>query len=127
MIKSACQEPHQRSGIAATEFAVVLPVVVIIFLGAISAISQISLRRNLQLVAYTAATGVSNSANSIPDIETHFEAFATDLGIRNADVSVTVHEDRIYLIEATAPHAGNHPIQPPGSTGSLTARCYVFR
>ena len=118
---------QSRSGIAATEFAVIAPVIAIIFVGSISAMAQISLRRNLQLVAYTAAAEVSNTSYSLADIESHYEGFATDIGIRDSDISISVHDGRIYLVEATAPQSTNNPISTPGSAATLTARCYVYR
>ncbi len=128
MKKTAYKESNPRSGIAAIEFAVVAPVIVAIFLGSISAMAQISLRRNLQLVAYSAAAEVSDTSNDLAAVEAHFENFAMDLGVRGMDLTITVHEDRIYLIKATAPQTGNNPIPPPSATSNaLTARCYVYR
>ncbi len=127
MFKTAHKTTHSRSGVASVEFAVVAPVVVIIFLGSISAMAQISLRRNLQVVAYSAATEVSDASNTIPTVKSHFEDFADEIGVRNVNISISLHEDRIYLVEATATQAGNNPIPSFGSSDSLTARCYVYR
>lgn len=125
--KNKVRSHQSRSGVAATEFAVILPVIVIVFLTATSAIAQVSLKRNLQLVALAAATEVSNPSNALADVESHYEAFAADLGIRDVDLSIQVHDGRIHVIQATAPQLGNNPITTPGSTAEVSVNCYVYR
>lgn len=120
------QRTRTRRGQAAVEFAVVAPVITLIFLSSINAMHNISVKHNLQLVAYMAAAEVSSPESVLADVESHFELFGREAGLENIVLTITPYQGKIYTVTATAPAAGNNPLMPT-SSGSLSAESYVYR
>jgi Flp pilus assembly protein TadG len=99
--------------VAAAEFAVCLPIVVLLLLGAIEACSMIFLKQSLSIAAYEGArTGLSSKATAA-DVQTVCGQIFTDRRIDGGTVSIspdnfdTVGPGVLFDVVTTAPCDGN--------------------
>ena len=119
----------KRSGVAAVEFAVIAPVFVVIFLGAMSAMVQINLKHALQVLSHSAAVEYGDSDLSRTDIEKRYELLGEQLGLKDPKFSIyrRTAGEQIFVVEASIPTNVNSPFDPPGLSGTITATSYVYR
>ena len=117
---------RNRHGVAAVEFAVIAPVIVLIFFGSISVINSIRIQNNATQIAYMAATQVTTSDEPFNVLESHFEALATTVGLVGADLSLVESDQDIVRVRVTVPAAGNTPI-PIASPSEFEANCFAYR
>lgn len=79
---------RNRRAVAATEFAVCLPVIVLLMLGMIEACSMIFLKQSLSVAAYEGAhTAVKPGATSA-EVRTTCETILGDRRVRSANIEV---------------------------------------
>jgi Flp pilus assembly protein TadG len=71
------------------EFAMTLPLLVLIMLGTIEACSMIYLKQNLQIAAYEAARAALVMKSSAAVVNTTAKRFLDDRRVRNATVTIT--------------------------------------
>ena len=136
---SSTHQPRQRrraprSGVAAVEFAVCLPVIVLLVFGAIEASSFIFLKQSLNVAAYEGIRESirldSNNANGVDRAE-------NILNSRNvADFNITfpsgesadVERGDEIVIEVSAPTSSNSPLAGQFVTNRvLTARIVMVK
>lgn len=117
---------RMRCGAAAVEFAVVAPVITLIFLSSLNAMQQITVSHNLRLVSHMAAVEFATSSKSVSDLESRFEDFGTQVGLRDIRVSIKRYDGDIYNVRASVPIANNNPIVTY-SSDTLIANSYAYR
>lgn len=127
-------KPNQRRGVAAVEFAVCLPVLVLLVFGAIEASSFIFLKQSLNVAAYegireTVRIG-SNNANGINRAQNILNARNVNgfnINFPNGDAASADRGDLI-AIEVSAPTATNSPLAGQWLTNrTLTARIVMVK
>lgn len=85
---------NKRGGLAATEAAVCLPVLVFIWLASLQLLQLLAFKQQAQVLASHAATRVVASAETFEGIESEVVSMAEELGIEGVEVSV----EQIYPI-----------------------------
>jgi Flp pilus assembly protein TadG len=124
----------RRRGVAAVEFAVCLPVLVLLVFGAIEASSFIFLKQALTVAAYegvreTVRPG-SNNANGVDRAENILAARTVNdfsINFPNGEASSANRGDQI-VIEVSAPTATNSPLAGQWlANQTLTARIVMVK
>ncbi len=82
------QTKKKRKGIAATEAAICLPILVFIWLAALQLLQLLAFKQQAQMLASHAATRVVASAVDFDGIESEVAQMAEELEIRGVGVSV---------------------------------------
>ncbi|MEZ6126071.1 MAG: TadE/TadG family type IV pilus assembly protein [Planctomycetaceae bacterium] len=114
------QRPHRRKGVAAAEFAVSLPILLVLMIGTIEACSMIYLKQTLSVAAYESirASVVPNS--SVASVQDAANAILTSRGVSGSTVVVSPAD------YATQP-AGSWitvTVSAPGSANSVITGWY---
>jgi Flp pilus assembly protein TadG len=109
-------QPGRRSGVAAAEFAVCLPVIILIVFGAIEASSFIFLKQSLSVAAYEgireAVRSDSSTAEAITRVHDILDSRQVNdfqIAFPNGNVENTERGDEI-VIEVSAPTQTNSPM-----------------
>ncbi len=127
-------KPSKRRGVAAVEFAVCLPVLVLLVFGAIEASSFIFLKQALNVAAYegireTVRIGSSN-ANGADRAENILNARTVNdfsIAFPNGEASGANRGD-VIVIEVSAPTATNSPLAGQWlANRTLTARVVMVK
>jgi TadE-like protein len=109
-----------RNGVAAVEFAVCLPVLVLIVFGMIEASNAIYLKHALTIGAYEVARSVSEPGGLESDAETRFNEVMSARGIENATFTINPSIDSTVLpgtpISVT--------VQAPANSNSIGPQWY---
>lgn len=79
---------NKRKGIAATEAAICLPILVFIWLASLQLLQLLAFKQQAQLLASHAATSVAASAETFEGIESDVANMAQTLEIEGVEVSV---------------------------------------
>lgn len=124
----------QRTGVAAVEFAVCLPVILVLVFGAIEASSFIFLKQSLHVAAYEGARsatrlGSSNerATESVQDILVARKVQDFSVSFPNGDSSTANRGDEI-VIEVSAPTSPNSPLAGQFVTNRLlTSRVVMVK
>ncbi len=113
--QSPCRRPRRR-GVAATEFAVCLPVIVLLLLGMIETCSMVFLKQSLACTAYEGAhTAVIPNA-SVADVRRVCEDILADRRVQGATVEVipnnlqALGEGEFFEVRISAPTDRNSVI-----------------
>ncbi len=128
------QHRGKRHGVAAVEFAVCLPVLILLVFGAIEASSFIFLKQSLNVAAYEGIRESirigSNNANGVNRAENILNA----RNVRDFDIafpggeSATAERGDEVVIEVSAPTATNSPLAGQFVTNRvLTARVVMVK
>jgi len=117
----------ERKGTAAVEFAVVAPVLVVIFIGGLSSLQHISVKHNVQMVCYMAAAELSNPNVTEAQIESHYESLGADVGVQDFQITISDFGNQISVIRAHAPLSRNTPFRFYSTATEVSADCYVYR
>ncbi len=106
-------ERNLRRGVAATEFAVCLPVLVLLMLGMIEACTMIFLKQSLACAAYEGAhTAVMPNATAA-DVRSVCEGILEDRRVRDATIQITPNnltnlaEGQYFEVRISAPSSSN--------------------
>lgn len=83
---------QNKRGAAAVEFAIVLPVFVLILLGTIEACSMIFLQQSLEIAAYEGARVAIVPTTTSSDVESAANQILTPRHIQNSSISVTPND-----------------------------------
>jgi hypothetical protein len=118
-----------RTGVAAVEFAVCLPVLIVLILGSIECCSMIFLRQSLAVVAYEGLRVAVKPDASLNDVQVRCQQVLDDRRIQGARVAVTPSNfparprGTFIRITVTAPCAANAllPVEHFGSDLSASA------
>jgi Flp pilus assembly protein TadG len=87
--RSNASKHHARNGTATVEFAVILPVYMLIFLGTIETCSMIFFKQSLEIAAYEGARVAIVPKTTITDIQESVDTLLTARRTRNYTVTVT--------------------------------------
>ncbi len=125
---------HRRRGVAAVEFAVCLPVIVLLVFGAIEASSFIFLKQSLHVAAYEGVRNAirlgsdnAQATNSAQNILTSRNVRDFQVSFPNGDASKADRGDEI-VIEVSAPTSTNSPLAGRFVTNRmLTARVVMVK
>ncbi len=129
------RRPRQRRrGVAAVEFAVCLPVILLLVFGAIEASSFIFLKQSLHVAAYEGArsatrlgAGNTEGTDSVQNILTSRNVQDFLVSFPNGDAAKANRGDEI-VIEVSAPTATNSPLTGQFVTNRvLTARVVMVK
>ncbi|MEL7335801.1 MAG: TadE/TadG family type IV pilus assembly protein [Planctomycetota bacterium] len=81
---------HDRSGVAAVEFAVCLPVLILLVLGSIEAASFMFLKQGLNVAAYEGIRVAVRDSGTAAEARSVAENILNARGIRNANINFSV-------------------------------------
>lgn len=101
--------PTQRRGVAAAEFAVCLPVLILLVLGMIETCTMIFLKQSLACAAYEGAHTALKPGATAAEVRTVCEGILADRRVVGAAVTVTPNnldalpEGRFFEVSITAP------------------------
>ncbi|NND98378.1 MAG: pilus assembly protein [Pirellulaceae bacterium] len=131
---SLARQARSRRGVAAVEFAVCLPVLVLLVFGSIEASSFIFLKQSLNVAAYEctreAIRSGSTSQSAIDQAENILlarDVQGFDVNILNGEVSGVDRGDEV-IVEISAPTETNSPLLGRFLTNrTLTARVVMVK
>ena len=132
--KQRNQHCGKRRGVAAVEFAVCLPVIILLVFGAIEASSFIFLKQSLNVAAYEGIRESirisSNTSNGVDRAQNILDARNVqdfDIAFPNGEAGDATRGDEI-VIEVSAPTATNSPLAGQFVTNRvLTARVVMVK
>ena len=78
-----------RAGVAASEFAVCLPILVLIFMGMIEACTMIFLKQSLSVAAYEGMRTALEQNASLTDVEQTCQQILDERRVRGANISLS--------------------------------------
>ena len=119
----------QRNGVATIEFAVILPVMILITFASIQMSDSILLRHKSVAIMELGTLDFMLGTVGESELATHIETLATDAGLTDVDVSVAPASNANYLnVEIAVPITGNTecPIVIPIS-GNVGTNFLVYR
>jgi Flp pilus assembly protein TadG len=105
-----------RAGVAAAEFAVCLPVIVLIVLATIEACTMVFLKQSLSIAAYEGARSALTQNASSADVQLIARQVLTERRVKGATVTISssnlasVQPGQYLTVTVTAPAAGNNAI-----------------
>ncbi len=118
---------EDRNGIAATEFAVCLPVLMLILMGVLETCSMIFLKQSLAVAAYEGAHTAVQAEATAADVIATCNSILADRGVNGANVVVTPNDlssidpGEYIRVEVNAPTAANR-VAPVNVLGNQTLR-----
>ncbi|MFK7738553.1 MAG: TadE/TadG family type IV pilus assembly protein [Pirellulaceae bacterium] len=83
------RSPVRRKGAAVVEFAIVLPVFVLIVLGTIESVSMIFVQQGVKIAAYEATRVALVNGTTSGEVQATADQILNDRGITNASLTVT--------------------------------------
>ena len=119
-----------RDGAAMVEFAICIPIMLLVGFGFINAGLLVQMRHNAKIVGHMAATdlfiALDRSPATVAEIEAKYESFAEELGITGMQIEISEEND-IALVKTSMSVAENSLI-PIGyqSLDEITTDTYVF-
>ena len=103
----------QREGVATVEFAICLPLLLLVGFGFINVAKCVQLRHNAKMIGHLAATDLFVSFTkdpvSVAAIETKYEQMAEELGINGLQVNISETND-IALVRTSMSVEANSAI-----------------
>ena len=81
-------QSHKRRGIAAMEFAVCLPIVLVLVIGTIEACSMIYLKQSLSIAAYEGARASIKPSATTADVEAACNQILTSRNVKGATIKI---------------------------------------
>lgn len=115
--KQADVRNRRRQGVAAAEFAVCLPLIVVLLLGTLEATSIIYLKQSLSIAAYEGARTAVGIGASDADVQEACRRFLTQRKVAGYSISVSPspiaqQEQRSWItVSVTAPCAPNSAVR----------------
>ena len=116
-----------RQGVAAVESAVVIPLLVLIFFGGISASHLLSLKHHATIIASSAAKDAMKAENTFALVETRYEALASAAGLNNVDVIVSRESADVVRVEVVVPVADNFTMNLSQLPSEMRAQMFTRR
>ncbi len=132
--RSPSRDAKRRRGVAAAEFAVCLPVIVLLVFGSMEASSFIFLKQSLNVAAYEGIREAVRNGSTNADATDRADNILTSRDVQgfainfpNGDVSVVPRGEEV-VIEVTAPTDSNSPLAGQFITNRLlTARVVMVK
>jgi Flp pilus assembly protein TadG len=112
--KRSCRA--HRAGVAAAEFAVCLPVIVLIVLATIEACTMIFLKQSLSIAAYEGARAALVQSASTADVQRVAQQVLTERRVNDGTVAVTpanlssIQPGEYLTVTVSAPASGNNTV-----------------
>lgn len=124
--------PDRRRGVAAVEFAVCLPVIVLLVFGAIEASSFIFLKQSLSVASYEGIREASKNGSTLASATARAEAILNSRGVNNFNVDfpngVDLDRGQNIICAITAPTQTNSPLAGQFiANRDLTARAVMLK
>jgi Flp pilus assembly protein TadG len=120
---------HSRlSGVAAVEFAVCLPVLVLVVLSTIEVNNAIFLRQGLHIAAYEGAKELATPDGTLASANTEIQNILSSRSISSATVTMTPNDPALLVrgatitVEVAAQLTGNSPIRTFIGNRTITVR-----
>ena len=111
-----CRKAPNRRGVAAVEFAVCLPIIVLLVMGSIEASSFIFLKQSLSVAAYEGAREAIRTTSGSVEADGRARSILTarqvqgfQINFPGTDPSTARRGDEI-IVQVTAPSAPNSPL-----------------
>lgn len=107
------KQPNRRRGVAATEFAVCLPVLMLLLLGTIECCSMIFLKQALAVAAYEAGHTALLADATTADAQRVGDSVLADRNVRGGAITLNpnnlggVAEGAFFQVQASAPTDAN--------------------
>lgn len=104
---------RSRRGVAAAEFAVCLPVIVLIVLATIEACTMVFLKQSLSIAAYEGARAALAQSATNADVERVAQQVLTERRVNSGTVAILpgnltgIAPGQYFTVNVTAPAAGN--------------------
>jgi Flp pilus assembly protein TadG len=108
--------PMTRAGVAAAEFAVCLPVIILIVLATIEACTMVFLKQSLSIAAYEGARAALVQSASTADVQRVAQQVLTERRVNGGTVSISpanlasIKPGQYLTVTVSAPAAGNNSI-----------------
>jgi Flp pilus assembly protein TadG len=108
--------PKTRAGVAAAEFAVCLPVIVLIVLATIEACTMVFLKQSLSIAAYEGGRAALVQSASTTDVQRIAQQVLTERRVNGGVVSISpanlasIKPGQYLTVTVTAPATGNNTI-----------------
>ena len=118
---------RSRKGVAATEFAVIAPVLILVVFGAIEVTHYISLKQAATRIGHAAAADVILTDDSYADIEQKSEQLASDVGIAGASITISNAADNLASVDVSVPLSANAIILNFFQGVDANAQSFVYR
>lgn len=115
-ISRNCRSRKNRTGVAAAEFAVCLPVIILIVLATVEACTMVFLKQSLSIAAYEGARSALLQSASTAEVRRVAEQVLSERRVKGGTVSVTpanlasISPGQYFTVTVTAPAAGNNAI-----------------
>lgn len=104
---------RDRGGVAATEFAICLPIIIVLAFGSIEACSMIYMKQAATIAAYEGARTANAIGATTSDVEATCNQIFTDRGLSGAVIATTPSEVSLatpgsyIVVQCTIPNKGN--------------------
>lgn len=126
------QTVHDRNGVAAAEFAVCLPVLILLLLGMIETCSMLFLKQALACAAYEGAHTAVLADATAADVRTVAEGILRDRRVQNGTIEVipnnlpALAEGEFFEIRVSAPTDSNSILPGRFFRGQTLSSSAVF-
>lgn len=128
------RQARKRSGVAAVEFAVCLPVIVLLVFGSIEASSFIFLKQGLAVAAYETTREAARSGSDSGQATARGQNILNSRNINDASISIASGEvseippGQEIIVEVSAPTSTNSPLLGRFLTNrTLTSRVVMLK
>lgn len=115
-IRPATSNRDSRRGVAATEFAVCLPVIVLIVLATIEACTMIFLKQSLSIAAYEGARAALVQSASTSEVQRVAQQVLTDRRVKGGTVTISpanlsaIAPGQYLTVTVSAPASENNSV-----------------
>jgi hypothetical protein len=122
----------QRRGVAATEFAVCLPVLLVLLLGTVECCSMLFLQQSLSAAAYESGHAALAADATAADARATGDAILADRRVRGGNVTLapanlaSVREGEYFEVRVSAPTDGNRVLPLSFFAGRTLTATAVF-
>ncbi len=116
-----------RAGVAAVEFAMILPVIMLIFFACLQVSNVLSLQTNVTAISHQAALAVSKSNNTFQDVRDRYEMYAQSAGLKQLSVNLSRTNADTVEIVVSIPAAPNSLLSAATDNRIVSHSSYVYR
>jgi len=133
MKRRPTQSRTHRTGVAAAEFAVCLPMLVLALLGMIDCCSMVFLKQSLAVAAYEGAHTALQAGATSADVQAVCNQILRDRRVQSASIQITPRpegtpEGQYFTVAVSAPSRSNSVLPAPILRGrTLTSSATVMK
>jgi len=118
---------NKRHGVAAVEFAVAAPLLILIVFNGIEASHYVALRHSAKQISYAAATDIILTNDSDEDIEQRYENLAVASGFTNPTVTISDVPNQLASVVVTIPYNENSGFAKLFNQQDAISESFVYR